>query len=164
MRVENNASYGTYVGGNSDVISGNYLLGNGYGIVLLDGSSDQATSNWIESNTQYGLIVESVTGMTVSSNKALNTAGTGFGIIAEGDTGSLSGNVANGNAADGIFLDNPGTGVKPGVTATGNRAAFNTGLGIDSAPGGSVDGGNNVVQDNGTSAQCANIVCHEVST
>jgi hypothetical protein len=99
-------------------------------------------------------------GLTATNNKVLS--GASYGLTTLGDAGTLSGNVANGNAVDGIDLSNPGTGVKPALTASNNRAAFNTGYGFDSTPGGAVDGGGNVVQANGNAAQCANIVCHEV--
>jgi hypothetical protein len=55
--------------------------------------------------------------------------------------------------------------VKPGLTITGNRAAFNGQLGINvNAPGTAVDGGGNVVQSNTSAGQCANIACHAVSS
>jgi Right handed beta helix region len=164
LRLDGNASAGIFSEANSDVFTGSYFTSNFDGILVYPGSGDQVTNNWFESNTSVGLYALGPTGMVLSGNKALNTSGDGFGIIAVSGTGQVTGNVANGNATYGIYLDNPSaTSFKSGVTATNNRAAFNAGFGIWSSPAGSVDGNGNVVQDNGNAAQCANIVCHEVS-
>jgi hypothetical protein len=52
--------------------------------------------------------------------------------------------------------------VASGLTVSNNRAAFNGHYGIEGDAGGAIDGGGNLVQDNGNAAQCANIICHEV--
>jgi parallel beta-helix repeat protein len=165
LRVENNLSQGIFAAGNTDGISNNYALTNGSaGIVVDGGSSDQVTGNWAESNTGIGIFMLGVTGGVVSNNKTLNNSGgSGYGIVAVSGTGTVTGNVANGNSVDGIDLGGSGTGVTSGLTASTNRAAFNGGFGINSTAGG-VDGGGNVVQDNTNPAQCLNIVCHEVAT
>jgi hypothetical protein len=49
------------------------------------------------------------------------------------------------------------------VKLTGNRASFNGGLGINADPG-VTDGGKNVVQDNATATQCANVICVAVTS
>jgi hypothetical protein len=101
--------------------------------------------------------------VTITGNKATNNGGV-WGIRALGDSGLLSGNVANGNTNDGlVFSGSPFKGVTSGLTVSNNRAAFNGQYGIEGRAGDAIDGGGNVVQDNGTAAQCANIICHEVS-
>jgi parallel beta-helix repeat protein len=162
---ENNTNAGIYVVGNSDTISGSSALSNAVvGFEIFNGSSNQVTNNTSESGP-YGFYLVGLASVVISGNKALNsTGGSGYGMVVAGDSGTLTGNVANGNNVDGFYLSNAGTGVKPAVTATGNRAAFNAGLGFDSTPGGVFDGGGNVVQDNTNLLQCANIVCHEVGT
>jgi hypothetical protein len=44
------------------------------------------------------------------------------------------------------------------VTVSGNKASFNTQLGISVNPGVN-DGGNNKADRNGTAVQCTNVVC-----
>jgi len=162
LQVYDDASGGIYADGAGAVVSSNYVLVNPLGVWLDGGANDQLTNNWVEGSTNNGIWVDNQTNMVISGNRALSTTGVGQGIVTENNTGQITGNVANGNASEGIYLDNLGTGVKPAVTFTGNRAAFNTDYGVQSVPGGAVDGGNNVVQDNGNAAQCLNIVCHEV--
>jgi hypothetical protein len=68
----------------------------------------------------------------------------------------VTNNVDNSNHNDG--LDQNGGGDTTVVTLSGNKAYFNTKLGISQAPGGT-DGGNNKADGNGNPAQCANVVC-----
>jgi parallel beta-helix repeat protein len=143
--------------GNGIVISGDYAFDSDVGI-LVEGSGDTVTGNWAEENISVGINVDHVSGVSLTGNKATNN---GVGIAATGSSGLVSGNVAESNTS-GIVLNSVGSGVKSQLTASNNRAAFNGQLGIDSAPGGSTDGGGNLVQDNGNAGQCANIICHEV--
>jgi parallel beta-helix repeat protein len=160
MRSRADATAGIEALGNSTVISGDYALASGIGIVVADGSGDTVTGNWAAGNANTGISVNAATGVSLTGNKATNN-GTGIDMV-NIVSGLLSGNVADGNFNSGIFLGSPGSGVKSQLTASNNRAAFNGQYGIDSSPGGSTDGGGNVVQDNGNAAQCANIICHEV--
>jgi parallel beta-helix repeat protein len=147
--------------GNSMLISGDYALGSGTGILVADGSGAKVIGNWAESSASDGIDVEDATGVSVTGNKATNNIGSG--IVLFNSTGLVSGNVADGNSNSGIVLNSVGSGVKSALTASNNRADFNQGDGILSSEGGSNDGGGNVVQDNGTAVQCKNIICHEVS-
>jgi hypothetical protein len=162
VRSENNTTVDIDAVGNNISISGDYAFDSNFGIEIGQGSGDKVTGNWAAGNASAGFFVDSPTGVSVSGNKATNN-GTGIEMV-NNVTGLLSGNVADGNSGSGIFLfNNVGSGVKSGLTASNNRAAFNGQYGITSNPGDAIDGGGNVVQDNGTAAQCANIICHEVS-
>jgi hypothetical protein len=160
VRSENDSQYAIFAAGNNAVISADYVLSSTFGIVVHAGSGGKVTGNWAAGNANNGIVV-SGPGVSVLNNKATSN-GTGIDML-NNVTGLLSGNVADGNFNSGIVLGSPGSGVKSGLTASNNRAAFNGQYGIDSTPGGSSDGGGNVVQDNGNAAQCANIICHEVS-
>jgi hypothetical protein len=172
LLVENNTTADIAVGGSGDTITGNTAVGSQIGIEVFVGSADQGggdqvSANTTETNSVYGVYVTGAyptSAATISTNKALNNSG--YGIAVTAVRGTATGNVANGNHQDGIYLANnpggPNPGVKPTLTATGNRAAFNGGLGFNTEPNGAVDGGGNVVQDNTNPMQCANIVCHEV--
>jgi parallel beta-helix repeat protein len=158
VRAENNPGVDIEAFGNNISISGDYAFDSAFGIKVGEGSGDKVTGNWAAGDGNTGIFVEGASGVSVAGNKATNN---GVGIAATGSSGLVSGNVAESNSS-GIVLDNVGSGVKSQLTASNNRAAFNGQLGIDSTPGGSTDGGGNVVQDNGNAAQCANIICHEV--
>jgi hypothetical protein len=161
MRIENNTDGVFFDTVAAYVISGNYLISNTNGLGI-SGGGGQVTGNWAEKNTSDGFDIEdSTTPVTVSTNNALDNA-TGF-VFTIGP-GLLTNNVANSNSGDGFVVGSPGSGVKAVVTLRKNRAAFNAQLGINSTAGGSVDGGGNVVQANGTATQCANVACHAVST
>ena len=160
VRSENNTTVDIDAVGNNIVISGDYAFDSSDGIQIGEGSGDKVTGNWAAGNANTGISVNAATGVSVAGNKATNN-GTGIDVVSN-VSGLLSGNVADGNSNSGIFLGSPGSGVKSPLTASNNRTAFNGQFGIDSTPGGSNDGGGNVVQDNGNAAQCANIICHEV--
>jgi hypothetical protein len=160
VRAENNPGVDIEAFGNNISISGDYAFDSAFGIKVGEGSGDKETGNWAAGNASTGIVVEAASGVSFAGYKATNNGN--FGIAATGSSGLVSGNVADGNSNSGIVLDNVGSGVKSGLTASNNRAAFNGQYGITSTPGGSNDGGGNVVQDNGNAAQCANIICHEV--
>jgi parallel beta-helix repeat protein len=160
VRSENNPNVDIRVVGNNSSISGDYAFESNFGIEIGQGSGVKVTGNWAAGNAGTGIAVEGATGVSVLGNKATNN-GTGIDMVSIG-SGLLSGNVADGNSSNGIFLSSSAGGVKSPLTASNNRAAFNGQFGITSTAGGSTDGGGNVVQDNGNAAQCANIICHEV--
>jgi Right handed beta helix region len=161
MRLSNNTTDGLYAGGSKASITANVATGNAGGFFVGYGTGDIVSNNWANGNAGVGIRVY-LAGATTSNNKALSNGSEGINV--SGGTGTVSGNVASGNGTDGIYVDSPGVGIKAGVTVSSNRTSFNTQLGINSTAAGSNDGGANVVQDNGTAAQCKNIVCHEVST
>jgi parallel beta-helix repeat protein len=159
VRVSNNTADGILitVSSSSDQLTDNDVFSNGQnGISLAGGSGAQLTGNQVEGNNAEGIVIAGSSGFVVSGNTVLNNGTEG---IFEGasSSGQISKNVVNGNTFDGIrALDSR-------VTLTGNRASFNSLLGINAAPG-STDGGKNVVQDNAGAKQCANVACTEVSS
>jgi len=163
LQLDNSSNAGIVTEGSTNVISGNYLLGNATGLWNFEGSGDQDTNNWAESSTTFGIYVEYTTGATISGNKALNAGSGGYGFLVYG-TGKVTGNVASGNAVDGFYVDGNTSGFTPTITVSGNRAAFNGGYGFNVPAGGAVDGGGNVVQANGNSTECLNIACHAVDS
>ena len=93
-------------------------------------------------------------GSVVSGNRAISN---GRGIFAEDGPGiSVTGNAANGNGKDGMVLG--ASQPAPPLKASGNKAYFNTKLGIDLGAGG-IDLGKNAADANGSAHQCENIVC-----
>lgn len=141
-------------------VTGSWLTGSGSDALAVSGDTgDQFTKNVIEGAAGSG-INASGTGMLISGNLVTNNAN---GVLS-GISGTISGNVTNDNTGFGIESTASFPGVKPPLTLTANRAAFNGGLGISVVAGMAVDGGGNVVQDNGTAAQCANVACHAVSS
>jgi len=163
-QIDDSVYDGIWADGNNSTFSGNYLLANGEsGILNYYESGGSDMNNWLESNATYGIYSEYATGLTISGNKALNTGSGGYGYVVYG-TGKVTGNVANGNAVDGFWVDGNTSGFTPTINVSGNRAAFNGGYGFDVPAGGAVDGGGNVVQANGNSAECLNIVCHAVDS
>jgi hypothetical protein len=140
------------------VVTQNYASGFVDGFTVEGGSADQVIGNWSASNT-VGMRVEVASvGVVISANRVLNNVGDGIDIH-PGTTGQVSGNIVNGNGGDGIHQGSS----TPGMTLKSNRASFNHGYGINSAPF-ATDGGGNVVQDNTNPEQCKNFVCTEVSS
>jgi parallel beta-helix repeat protein len=159
VRAIGNADNAIIVQDSNNVqLTGNSAFSTG-GIAIFvgGGSGDQVTGNVAEANSQEGILMSlSTSGFVVSGNTSLNNGGYGIEVFAP-SSGQLSSNVANGNTLDGIFVKPDDT----SVTLTKNLASFNDQLGINAAPGDG-DGGKNVVQDNASAKQCANIVCTEV--
>jgi parallel beta-helix repeat protein len=158
VRTKDNDSAGIFVNvSSSDQLTGNSaFLNTSAGIIVQLGSGNQLTGNWVEANGADGIEVVNSSGFVVSRNTALNNHASGIEPDA-GASGLLSRNVANGNGNDGISV------ADSVVTLTRNRASFNGLRGINAAPG-NTDGGKNVVQDNTSATQCANVVCTEVTS
>jgi parallel beta-helix repeat protein len=156
--INNNVSAGIFVNfSDSDQLTGNSAFLNGStGIIVQDGSGTQLTGNWVEANGANGIDVVNNRGFVASGNTALNNHDAGIEVEVT-SIGHLSKNVANGNGGNGIYVSDSV------VTLTGNRASFNSDLGIKAAPD-NTDGGKNTVQDNSTGKQCLNVVCVEVTS
>ena len=89
----------------------------------------------------------------VEKNDVLGTRlGDGIVVAADSSGTQITKNVANGNADDGIDVDNPAT------TVTENTANDNADLGIEAVPG-TTDGGGNRASGNGNPAQCTGVSC-----
>lgn len=162
MRVMNAANVGVNASSaGSTIVSGSWFIDDGTGIAVSAEPNDQLTRNVLEGNTDEGIVALNTPSITVTGNVATDNALVGIQVFG---TGTVSANVVNSNTQLGLELTSDPPGVKPTLTATGNRAAFNGTLGIKADAGTVVDGGANVVQDNGTAAQCANIACHAVSS
>lgn len=145
----------------SDLTATNDLVfSNATGIETALGGSVHLSGDAVESNTQDGIVISQAETATISGDKVLSNGADGIRVTGPA---TIGGNVANGNGANGISADSTATEVKAPLTLTRNRAAFNAQLGILVTPGGANDGGGNVVQANGTAAQCRNVVCVEVS-
>ena len=89
--------------------------------------------------------------LTVAQNVAVGVL---YGNAGIGDSGigtTLTGNVTNANASDGIEAD-------PTATIARNTANYNTGYGIKASPGGK-DGGGNLAKGNTQATQCKDVVC-----
>jgi hypothetical protein len=153
VRVSGSSDVGILVVGQGDVISGNRVFGNAGGGIFSTGGS--ITNNILQSNGVDGIHATAAT--SISGNKALNNGASGILFAqAPGSSLTITNNVANGNHAGG--LADGGSADPTAVTLSGNKAFFNTLLGIQAAPG-VTDGGNNKADSNGTAAQCTNVVC-----
>jgi hypothetical protein len=155
LRVSAAGATGIEVDGANSVISGNRSFGNAGNGIAGSGVGSQYTNNVLQSNAGIGLSANNPS--AVSGNKALNnsTSGINFGNGLGGSV-TVTNNVANGNGHDGL-TENTGDPTAV-VTLSGNKAYFNTQLGIAAAPGVN-DGGNNKADSNGTAVQCTNVVC-----
>jgi hypothetical protein len=159
LRVGMNSGAGILGNGNNDVFSGNRAFANAEGIHGT-GIGSQFTNNVLQSNGGNGLRVSRAA--VISGNKALNngSAGIDFENAAGGGGGGITvtvtNNIANGNH---IGINEAVTAGDPTVvTLSGNKAYFNSQLGIE-ALAGVTDGGNNKADGNGNAAQCTNVVC-----
>jgi hypothetical protein len=154
LRASNAAATGIVINGANSVISGNRSFGNvGHGM-FGNGAGSQYINNVLQGNAGSGIDAEDAS--VISGNKALSN-GT-YGIVFTNSLGgsvTVTNNLANGNAHHGLA---EGGGDPTVVTLSGNKAYFNTQVGI-SAGAGVNDGGNNKASGNGTLAQCTNIVC-----
>jgi hypothetical protein len=153
LRVSGATSNGIDVSGQNTVVSGNRVFGNGNNGIGASGAGSQYTNNILQSNGNAGLGVTDPS--VISGNKVLNNAS--YGIFFRNDAGgsvAVTNNLANGNQ-NGIFESVNDATV---VTLSGNKAYFNTQLGIAGRAGVN-DGGNNKASGNGSLAQCTNVVC-----
>jgi hypothetical protein len=163
VRVENGGT--GLVAGNATslTISGSFFRGAILnGVLIQDSNGATVTGTSVQGAGNNGIWVQNSTGVTLSGIQALNNGAAG--IDGQLVTGAMSNNVADGNGSDGIdaLWDGTGGGVLPTLVLTGNRAAFNVGLGISGA--GVRDGGKNVVQQNGTAVECVGVACVAVSS
>jgi hypothetical protein len=149
-------TFGIEVTGQNDVVSGNRSFANGFVGINGQGVGSQYTNNVLQSNANVGLVVADAS--AISGNKALSNGSSGI-LFTNSANGSVTvtNNVADGNHTDGIFHKNLG-GDPTVVTLTGNKAYFNGQLGINALAGVN-DAGNNKADENGTAAQCTNVVC-----
>jgi hypothetical protein len=149
------AAIGVSVIGKHDLISGNRVFANSSNGIVGSGAGSQYTNNVLQSNGSDGL--DAANAATVTGNKALNNGGDGiFFSNSAGGPMTITNNIGNGNHVAGIHES--GGGDPTVVTVSGNKGYFNTQLGVAAVPG-VTDGGNNKADENGTAAQCANVVC-----
>jgi parallel beta-helix repeat protein len=140
------------------VITGNVVYSNtsvGINVGCCVNAKVSITNNVVNDNAGGGISVPSTaTGSVITGNRVLSNTGYGIAVSANGAT--VSGNTANANTANGLVLYS--VTAAPPLKATGNKAYFNTQLGINLGPG-DTDGGGNKAAGNGTAHQCENIVC-----
>lgn len=148
------------------LIAGNVSRDNGEGIELAGGQfgshGNRILRNRADGNVDVGILLEdNANANRVSGNSA--TGGRdprGAGILVFASTGNvIDGNDTDRNAGDGIgiFEETPGTAA--GNTISRNSAKRNGGHGIESAVGGTIDGGGNKARANGTPPDCVGVVC-----
>jgi len=132
-------------------ITGNTVFGRATGI-LVAGTATTTAGNTVKDN-DTGILVGG-SRPVVTRNTALSNAGDGIqGVVG---AAAITGNVANANGDDGIDVAGATR-----ATLGGNRASFNTRLGIE-ADGDVIDEGRNAATGNGSLHQCENVVCVEV--
>jgi hypothetical protein len=152
---------GVFIAGNRIRIEGLRVHGGTYGI---RGVSDQPglsnvaiRNNVVESNSNSGIDfsccgLPSKPNNSFIGNRLLNNGGNGLSDAFAGSV--IRGNIANGNAYDGIRTSES----RYPSTVTGNTADYNGRWGI-TAGGGVIDGGNNRAEGNVQREQCENVVC-----
>jgi parallel beta-helix repeat protein len=149
LRISDNAlGTGIEAGGLRTAVTGNTVFGRDIGI-LANGTTPTAAGNTVKDN-ETGMLVGGG-GAVAIRNTALSNAGFGLHVTSGAD--AVTSNVANANGDDGIDARGGS-----GATLSGNRASFNTGLGID-ADGDVLDGGGNAATGNGSLHQCENVLC-----
>jgi parallel beta-helix repeat protein len=131
-------------------VTGNTVFGRAIGI-LVSGTTTTAAGNTVKDNDSGILVAGSRP--VVTRNTALSNAGDGIQAFA--GAAAITGNVANANGDDGIDAA-----AATDATLDGNRASFNTRLGID-ADGDVIDEGGNAATGNGSLHQCENVLCVE---
>jgi parallel beta-helix repeat protein len=131
-------------------VTGNTVFGRAIGI-LVSGTTTTAAGNTVKDNDSGILVAGSRP--VVTRNTALSNAGDGIQAFA--GAAAITGNVANANGDDGIDAA-----AATDATLDGNRASFNTRLGID-ADGDVIDEGGNAATGNGSLHQCENVLCAE---
>jgi parallel beta-helix repeat protein len=114
-----NCYYGTYLSSSGDVLSGNNVRVNIYGIYLGGSDSNTLSGNNITSNIDDGIDLGFSSGNVLSSN---NVTADGYGIFLEYSSGNniLSGNTVTANSGDGIYLDSSSGNVLSGNNVTEN--------------------------------------------
>jgi hypothetical protein len=147
---DNGIGNGIEAGGLRTSVTGNTVFGRAIGI-RANGTTATVAGNTVKDN-DTGMLLGASDGVA-TRNTAVSNAG--FGIQVVSGTNAIAGNVANANGDDGIDAT-----VAVGATLEGNRASFNTGLGID-ADGDVIDEGSNVATGNGSLHQCENVLCVE---
>ena len=138
-----------------NVVRKNVAIGNVFGIGVADGSDGNLVEkNSVSATDVFGIAVFSnATNNRVEKNDVRGTLlGDGIIVAADSSGTQITKNVANGNADDGIDVDNPAT------TVTQNTANGNADLGIEAVPG-TTDGGGNRATGNGNPAQCTGVTC-----
>ena len=138
-----------------NIVRKNVAVGNVFGIGVADGSDGNLVEkNSVSATDAFGIAVFSTsTDNRVEKNSVLGTRlGDGIVVAADSSGTRITKNVANGNADDGIDVDDPAT------TVTENTANDNADLGIEAVPG-TTDGGGNRASGNGNPAQCTGVSC-----
>jgi uncharacterized delta-60 repeat protein len=139
-----NTGTGLAVGGNNNLVEGNYIGTDKWGLVPipntvgvnLGGSNNQLVANLISGNGVYGgvylygasndTLQDNLIGTDVTGNKALPNQGPGVNVTASNSANKIGtpghGNVISGNAGGGIYMQNPDN---SGNTVAGNFIGTN---------------------------------------
>lgn len=143
----------------SEVVGGKIVANTvadtaGAGIALSGTRATRLERNVITGAADAGirLLDDLSDGNRFRRNGVLGGLGMGVFVPAGADLNAIEGNVVEGNALDGIRVEQAGNVVKK------NRADGNGGAGIV-AVAGAVDGGGNRARGNGGAAQCDGVVC-----
>lgn len=144
---------GIQIEGSGSTASANLVFANsGNGIALLDTGNVHITSNIVRENGQQGIDIQSFRlGNVIQTNKVENNSSDG--IRDQGARTTITGNISNGNGADGIKSAGD-----PTSSLGSNTANYNGAFGIEAAGGGS-DLGSNVAKGNAQAAQCKDVIC-----
>jgi hypothetical protein len=146
-------------GGGDEVILNVISQNGGAGISMFASFYDRIEHNLVKDNGGPGISITSseerhhAQGSVFEDNKLLHNSGEGISIGPYSLRNLLDGNMAIGNADDGLKI------LSPSTTVTGNRALHNAAFGIEAVPG-VTDGGGNRAFGNGHPLQCLNIVCN----
>ncbi len=158
-----------------NVLDGNSLRANGYGVVAISNTYTTLIRNDISGNAGFGVLVALSGGVVMDRNSVTgNNVGVDVSglsqltsllrndfsgnssdgvLVEEGTTKTtIDRNTANGNGDDGIDVDSVST------TLSRNLANANGNLGIE-AVAGVTDGGANKARGNGDPRQCTNVSC-----
>jgi hypothetical protein len=166
--VRNNL-IGIFVGGNHNVVAGNYVTETcgptcDLGISLEGGTSNTITGNRVRGSSRNAIRVESFAdgppaiGNAVLNNHVKDAGRDGIAVHVDPDaTGEVRDTLVSGNRVqrsgnDGIDVRSPST------TIASNRTVRNDNLGIAAVPG-VTDGGGNRAYGNGNPPQCINVTC-----
>jgi parallel beta-helix repeat protein len=156
LRLEGAVEFGVGTGGPA-LITGNTAFGNQFGIYAEDSGTPYKvtiTNNVSTGNSEDGIHLEhAAAGSVVSGNRVLSNRNSGIFSNAPGAT--FSGNTVDANDFGmHVFSDDA---MKP-IKVTGNKAHFNTLLGIQINPS-DIDGGGNLAGGNGSAHQCEDVAC-----
>jgi parallel beta-helix repeat protein len=141
-----------------NLIDHNTVSGAGsWAIYVIDSVATRVVRNEV-SESLIGIRIAAARDTRVENNSVSSNSEDGIRVDDDSSATSLRGNTANGNAHDGIHLQELETDVQA-TTLKRNVANFNGDLGIEAVPG-VIDGGGNRAFGNGNPLQCLNVHCN----